>query len=44
MKNQHSRPQLAQLLLRIDYNNYFSTMSDRVEHKGYLEILNNQRR
>ena len=32
--NHQSAPYLAQLLLRIDYNNYFTELSEVVQHRA----------
>jgi hypothetical protein len=40
-KNSHeSAPYLSQLLLRIDYNGYFSDLSEQVEQRAIQEELN----
>ena len=39
-KNNHqSAPYLAQLLLRIDYNNYFTQLAEIVQHRAMQDEL-----
>eukprot|EP00347_Sterkiella_histriomuscorum_P015647 403356230 len=43
-KNYHqSSPYLAQLLLRLDYNNYMSNLSEKIENERNMMLLGNMR-